>query len=173
VRFTLKTLLAAVSVAAVVCCVFFAMPFWLSLGILALFWFMAPAALIAGIVYGRGYGRAFSIGCVSAGGCVPIIYLYYAYAILLSGLDSIDLSDGEGAAGIKLAFAAFFILVGLSGLTSMGVRWLSLRWQRKAEPPRPPARPEYSVLQGRVTTIQMESTPVAAEPSADASVPSS
>jgi hypothetical protein len=170
VRFSLKTLLATVSVAAVVCCVFFALPYWLSFIILGLFWFLVPPALIAAIVYCRGYGRAFAIGCVSAGGCLPIVYLY----LLVSLFSSIDLpTDDNGAMVVKIALAAFSVVVGLSGLTGVGVRWLSLRSAKNAEAPRKPLPAEYSVLQGRVSTVPVESTSAAIEPQTDASVPSS
>jgi len=47
-RFTLKTLFVAVFVVGLVCCVFFAMPDWLSFSILALLSFPIPPVLIAG-----------------------------------------------------------------------------------------------------------------------------
>ena len=82
-RFTLKTLFVAILVSALICCVLFALPARLTLIVLSSLFFLAPPILIAGIVYGRGYGRAFSIGCVSAGGCLPIVYLYYAYGLAM------------------------------------------------------------------------------------------
>ena len=68
-RFSLKTLMAATSVTAVLCALFFALPGWLAVLILGSIGVFTPPALIAGIVYGRGFGRAFSIGCITAGGC--------------------------------------------------------------------------------------------------------
>lgn len=175
-RFSLKTLLATVCVTSVVCGIFFALPYWASLCILVLFWFLVPPTLIAGIVYGRGYGRAFCIGCISTGGCVPLLYMYMV-AIMFSGLDVLDELDAESAAGIKIAFAAATILVGISGFASVCVRWLSLRCSSEDTPrSSKPASKEYSVLQGRVTTMKMTSTPVASDSSAGevgASSPSS
>jgi hypothetical protein len=149
-RFTLKTLMAATLVAAILCCIFFTLPGWLAIVVLGFFWMLAPPALIAGIVYGRGYGRAFSIGCVSAGGCMPVLWLY-SLAIVADG-SGLSLSmDDESAAGMKIAFGLLFMLAGLSGLTSMIVRWASLRMQSRKE--LPSESPAYSVLQSRVTTV--------------------
>ena len=108
-RFTLKTLFAAVSVSALVCCIFFALPGWLSLSILGMLWFLAPSMLIAGIVYGRGYGRAFSIGCVSAGGCLPLVYLY-GLAIVANGWDWLESADDNSMLAGKIAIAIFTVL---------------------------------------------------------------
>jgi hypothetical protein len=119
--------------------------------------------LIAGIVYGRGYGRAFSIGCVSAGGCLPLIYIYGVMAILSSGGDWSGSVGDDSTLMIKIAFAVFTVLVGLSGLAAMAVRWFSLPVKKKAIKQTPSSPPEYSVLHGRVTAIQMESTPVEPE----------
>ena len=149
-QFTLKTLMAAVLVTALLCGVFFALPGWLSVLVLLFFWAMAPPALITGIVYGRGYGRAFSIGCVSTGGCVPLIWIYGSMiAVSLLGEGSIDLDD-ETTATAKIAFGVLFVLVGLSGLIGMAVRWLSLRMAPQEQSV---ATAPYSVLQSRVTVV--------------------
>lgn len=162
-RFTLKTLFVAIFVSALICCVFFALPGWLSVAVLGFLWLLAPPVLVAGIVYGHGYGRAFFIGCVSAGGCLPMIYLY-GYAFLLNDWDWFEGTDNESVLTVKIAVAVFFALVGLSGLAAMSVRWLSLRLKRKADECPPSDSKEYSLLHGRVSTIQMESTPVDPEP---------
>ena len=97
---------------------------------------------------------------------MPLLYIYYV-AALLSGIGWLDEIDDESATGIKIAFAVLTVLVGLSGFASVFVRWLALRCGGDASQSSSPDSKEYSVLQGRVTTIQMESTPVASEPSAD------
>jgi hypothetical protein len=167
-RFTLKTLFATVSVSALICCIFFALPGWLSLSILGLLWFLAPPVLIAGIVYGRGYGRAFSIGCVSAGGCLPLVY-FYGIALVANGWDWINSADDNSVLSMKIAVALFSVLMGLCGSAAMVVRWLSLRLNRSASAPEPSSPKEYSLLHGRVATIQMESTSVEPEPQESAS----
>jgi len=163
VRFTLKTLFVAVSAAALICCVFFALPGWLAVAILAFLWFLAPPVLIAGIVYGRGYARAFFIGCVSAGGCLPMVYLY-VFAAIWAEWDWFDRADNETALTAKIAVAVFSFLVSLSGLAAMSVRWLFLRLYGKTGEHQASTPKEYSLLHGRVATIQMESTPIAPEP---------
>lgn len=163
-RFTLKTLFVVVSVAAVLCCAFFALPGWLSLIVLGTLFSLVPPALIAGIVYGRGYGRAFSIGGISAGGCLPFIYLYYSFAFSMSYINGFDDLDDESVLGIRVVFAVILFLVCLGGLAAISVRWLSLRANRKAGKHRPASPGDYSLLHGRVSTIQMESTPIDPEP---------
>jgi hypothetical protein len=84
-------------------------------------------------------------------------------AILSSGLDWSGSIDEESASAIKLAFAIFSVLMGLSGLAVMTVRWLSLRTGKQAASQETGSPPEYSVLQARVTAMQMESTPLEPE----------
>ncbi|MDP6556227.1 MAG: hypothetical protein QGG71_16280 [Pirellulaceae bacterium] len=156
-RFSLKTMLTTISVAAVFCCIFFTLPSIVAIPLLGLIWMLAPPALIAGIVYGRGYGRAFSIGCVATGGVLPIIWLYstMAFAGAFADLTSLTV-DKETAIYVKLSFGATFVLMGMSGLTSMAVRWLSLRLaeQQPGPAPAPIQSPaDYAVLQRRVTTL--------------------
>lgn len=167
-RFTLKTLFAAVFVSALICGIFFALPGWLSLCVLGLMWFLAPSVLIAGIVYGRGYGRAFSIGCVSAGGCLPLVYMY-GVAIVASGWDGVMSVDDNGVLIMKVAVALFSVFIGLCGLAGMAVRWLSLRMNGNGNAKEPSSPKDYSLLHGRVATVQMESTPVEPEPQGSAS----
>lgn len=152
-RFTLKTMLAAVSAAALVCTVFFALPGMISLIVLGVFWMLLPAALVAGIVYGRGYGRAFSIGAVVTGGCMPMLWLYAMFSgfAIISDIDFAD-SGGEEVVILQIYFAVIFGCIAASGLVSMAVRWWSLR-QQSAATPVPAA---HSLLHGRVTTVELQ-----------------
>jgi len=170
-RFTLKTLFAVVSVAALICCVFFALPGWLSLTVLGLLAFLAPPVFIAGIVYGRGYGRAFCIGCVCAGGGLPLIYEYAGMCGLEIVLVDFEATDNDRVLSMQIAFGVVSVLIGLSGLAAVGVRWLCLRQNRTASESQSLSPAEYSFLHGRVSTIQMESTPVEPEPRGNASLP--
>jgi hypothetical protein len=74
----------------------------------------------------------------------------------------IELEDGS-VLGVQMAFAVVSVFVGLSGMTAVGVRWLSLRVTSKGDKQQTSSPPEYSVLHGRVATIQMESSPVELE----------
>jgi len=156
-RFSLKTMLTAISVAAVFCCIFFTLPALVAIVLLGLIWMLAPPALIAGIVYGRAYGRAFSIGCVATGGVLPILWLYSTmmFAGVFTDLSSLVI-DKDTAIYIKLCFGATFVLMGMSGLTGMIVRWLSLRMAAQQPVPAPAlthAPADYAVLHRRVTTL--------------------
>ena len=153
-RFSLKTLMAATTVTAVLCAVFFALPGWLALAIMGFFGAFAPPAVLAAIVYGRGYGRAFAIGCIAAGGCVPLLYMYASLLAvgILGDWSATSISfDDETALAARVTFGVFFIFIGLSGLTSMGVRWLSIKM---AEPETIAAAPQYSILQRRIATVE-------------------
>lgn len=155
-RFTLKTLMAAVTVTAVMCCIFFALPGFLAVPILGVFWLLTPPALIAGLVYGRGYGRAFAIGCISAGGCMPLLWLYSSFSVAgLAAAEFDDMSaivaDDGTTKAVRIACGVIFVVVGISGLTSMGVRWLSLKMSARDATVE---SPEYSVLQRRLTTVE-------------------
>ena len=156
-RFTLKTLLMTFSVAAVLCCIFFTLPPILAIPLLGLVWLLVPPALIAGIVYGRGYGRAFSIGCMATGGIFPVMWLYACVAFV-SALGNVNelIADSTTSVYVKLTFGATCLLMGLSGLTSMTVRWLSLRMAapQPVAAPTPSLTPaNYSVLQRRVSML--------------------
>jgi len=159
-RFTLKTLIAAISFAAVLCCIFFTLPAILVIPLLVLMWMMIPPALIAGIVYGRGYGRAFSIGCIACGGIFPVMWIYASMtmASLVTDWSNITI-DNEVGIYLKVAFGASCILMGLSGLSSMTVRWLSLKFSPAAVQAMPNRLPEeYSVIHRRLTTLPANPT---------------
>lgn len=155
-RFTLKTLLTTILVAAILCCVFFTLPALAAIAILGMLWLLAPPAIIAGIVYGRGYGRAFCIGCVSTGGIIPVAWMYASMMLfsVISELNSLAV-DAETAMYLKLGFAATMVLMGLSGLIAMAVRYASIRLAGQAElrAGQTAVPPEYSVLHRRVTTL--------------------
>jgi hypothetical protein len=117
-----------------------------------------PPALIAGIVYGRGYGRAFSIGCVAAGGSLPMIYLYIvAIAIGFSGLNDAAISFGDDVTlAVRIYSGILFAFVGFSGLTGMVVRWLS---PKMAGSEASNTGPQYSILQRRIATVEASIEP--------------
>ena len=118
-----------------------------------MFWSFTPPALIAGIVYGCGYGRAFSIGCIAAGASLPMIYIYViAIVVGLTGLDDISISlDDDTTLAIRIYSGILFVFIGMSGLTSMAVRWMSLKM---AAIPASKSLPEYSILQRRIATVE-------------------
>jgi hypothetical protein len=158
VRFTLRAVFLAVFVVAALCCLFFALPSFWSVGILFVVWLLAPAAMIAGIVYARGYVRAFCIGCVAAGGAVPMLY-FYMLATVLASVEIISVYDEY--ADVKYVYAVLTAAVAVSGLVSMGVCWLSLRRNRRKGSVEPTQPSPYMALHGRFQTFQIDTLPEA------------
>jgi hypothetical protein len=109
--------------------------------------------MIAGIVYGRGYVRAFCIGCVAAGGVVPMLY-FYMLATVLGSFEIVILDDEY--TGIKFLYAVLTAAVAAAGLVSMGVRWLSLRHTRPKTTAKKPQPPTYMALHGRFQPFQVD-----------------
>lgn len=171
-RFTMKTMMVATIVASVICAIFFALPGWLSVCMIGLFWLFAPPVLIAGLVYGRGYGRAFCVGCVSTGGCLPILYLYLLMA-MFSGFEVFEaIADEETAAFVKIYSGVIFVLIGMSGLLAMSVRWFSLRMAKSTQQASGIAAP-YTVIHGRVSAGTLESETYSPDAGVAATSPSS
>ena len=129
-RFSLLSMILLTAVAGGLCCVFFALPPVMTL--IALFMVtmtVIPAAAVSGLIYGKGYRRAFSIGVLASMSWLliglPIVSIY----ILASLLDSPEFvsPDSEPFNWIKLLFAVAYVTAFCGGLLSMGIRWLCLR----------------------------------------------
>ncbi|MEQ8791844.1 MAG: hypothetical protein RIC55_36645 [Pirellulaceae bacterium] len=140
--FHLKTLFIAVTVTAILLGIFFALPLNISQFVCGAISVMAPAGFVAWIVYGRGYGRAFAIGCTSAsavllfslglGTLLFVQTMQFGAASIGSPLVVIgEIPDAEAAinrwAILFTPYPLAFGLVVVSGGLSVLVRWLSLR----------------------------------------------
>lgn len=131
-QFSIRALLAVILAVAHLCCVFFTLPDWLSPIVLAVLTFaVVPAALVSGVVYGRGSGRAFSIGAITPLACFVVSLFGYAMLGVLSvGGDLFSSADGsEVTVPIKIAFGIVSGGVAAAGFASAAVRWLCLRGQ--------------------------------------------
>lgn len=135
-RFRLKTLFLITSLVAVVCGVLFALPEWLSCLVLVAFVMVSPAALVAGIIYGRGARRAFAIGFLACGGWALFGMPYYLVVTFSDGIDGIMEIDSPTALMIKIAFVAYYGFLSLSGLVSIGIRRLCYQGRNGIRPPR-------------------------------------
>lgn len=158
-QFSLKTLMAVVAAVAVVCGVFFGIPDIACFIVSAVVILLIPPALIAGIVYGRGSGRAFSIGALAAGGCLPLITLYLGVYLFQGMWELWDSPDIEDAIVFKITLAIYFGLVGLSGVVSLVIRSVSIRLQRVESKNTVATEIDThlsnKVLHGRVTTERL------------------
>ena len=97
---------------------------------------VSPAALVAGIIYGRGARRAFAIGCLAAGGWVLFGVPYFLMFAFSDGFDQVTNIDAETAMNFKIAFVAYYGFLSLSGLVSVGVRRLCYQGRNGIRPPR-------------------------------------
>jgi hypothetical protein len=90
-----------------------------------------PAALVSGVVYGRGSGRAFSIGAIAPLACFVVSLFGYAMLGVLSVGEDLFSStdDSEAIVSIKIAFGIVWGAVATAGFASVAVRWLCLRGQ--------------------------------------------
>ena len=124
-RFSLRALMMLTLLAAVVCGAFFALPGIWSVMVLGAVVTVLPGALVSGICFGRGYARAFAMGCLAVAWAPALYHLYMVVVLAAEGSDFMDIADGmEEATSLKIAYAVLFSLISLSGLLSVGVRWL-------------------------------------------------
>ncbi len=134
-RFRLKTIFILTLAIAIACMVFFTLPGWLCLIVLASVAMVTPAALVAGIIYGRGARRALAIGCLVSGGwalwLTPILF----FSVVAGGSIDIDI-DADEPAIFKVAFVAYYGMLFVGGLVSVGVRRLCYQGRNGIRPPR-------------------------------------
>lgn len=125
-RYSIKSLLLVTFFVSLACCVLFALPELVRTIILCMVMFLAPAAMIAWIVYGDGYGRAFAIGCTTSMGL-----LFSAFMVPeIAGhgvLESFTYGMGGEGEAFKIVFVVVCTLIMLSGGTSMVVRRILIR----------------------------------------------
>jgi hypothetical protein len=115
--------------AGAVSMVCFVVPDWFAFYVLMLVGLITPPALVSGIVYGRGYVRAFAIGALIS---ATWLFTYISYDIpyrLLSGdtVNVVIFSYVKDLTRFKIGFAIHCLMTTLSGLTAVGVRWMCLR----------------------------------------------
>ena len=125
-QFSLRTMLLLTGVVAALCSAVFAGPTWLRI-FLAFFplwgW---PAALIAAIVYSRGYPRVFCIAalspCVLSNLAICLMIGYFSVGMTPSGI-----SYEMGSTELLCCWAFFSALFGLSvccGLLGILAKWV-------------------------------------------------
>lgn len=131
-RFRLKTIFIITFAVAIACMVFFTFPDWLSLIVLACVAMLSPAAIVAGIIYGRGAKRAFAVGCLVSGGWALWLTPILCYAAIAGESISFD----DEFVTFKVAFAVYYGVLLLGGSVSIGVRRLCYQGRNGIRPPR-------------------------------------
>jgi hypothetical protein len=121
-QYNLKTLLAVMLAACILTWLFFVLPGEIGFMVLLCGMLIVPSAVLAGILYFRGYPQAFAIGCVP-----PLLFL--GAFMWLEGpvfrMRGDDLED-------KLAILICLLVVVAAGAASAGVRWLAVWSQQPA-----------------------------------------
>ncbi len=121
-QFSLKTLMGSITLAAVFFALIFAVPDVVACLVFLAGLLLLLPALVAGTVYGRGYGRAFCIGCLLPFGGFLIMGLnQYLIMVLYALTDEMDW-DAETSGYLKIVLAGFWVWGFLSGATGVAVR---------------------------------------------------
>ncbi|HEY2881236.1 MAG TPA: hypothetical protein VGJ15_02355 [Pirellulales bacterium] len=175
-RFSLRALLAVTCVAAAVCCLYFVVPNVVAIPVIILLMILAPAALTAGIVYGRRYQRAFCIGGLTSCSWVPF---YFGLMALILSQNSVSEWDAfvtqldDLILALKILLMVEYIFVLAAGMLAVAVRrWLLRNGQKSSSPsdrfgrdleklptiaiePRDKAE-LYAILQGQISAAPTE-----------------
>ena len=132
-RFSLRSLLFATALVAVICGVFVLPGGWPILVLPPLLLILLAGAA-AGAVFGASHGRAFCIGYLAAGSwiavCAGVFLAFCVFLELPRGVRNTvlgDSLDSEDLMVAKVALAAYFVTNLLGGLAAVGVRWTCLR----------------------------------------------
>lgn len=119
-RFSLRTLLVGVTLAAIYCGVLFGLPASIANVVLAVLSVVLPSFIVGGIVYSREAWRAFWIGC-AAGGLPLGLYLNLGVVLpMYSGLD--DSNDWY-----RYLMATWHGAIVVNGIIVVAVRWICTR----------------------------------------------
>ena len=114
-QFSLKALMIAMLVAAILCAILFSFPRWLTTLLLFFVASLLPAVLVTTIVYGECEQRVFAIGAATT---YLVMYLNPAFGNSpFRQLSGFRLHDGP------LEFLLFLVLLCASG-------WISVRFRR-------------------------------------------
>jgi len=126
-KFSLRSLLALTGIVAVLCCLFFVMPAPAVVIVIGVSVLSLPVILVAAIVYGRGYVRAFAIGSISWWGCLSFGLMYLPMMVLGGANSDTFESAIEAVVEIKTAFAILLGIMLWAGSLAVIVRWVCLK----------------------------------------------
>jgi hypothetical protein len=121
-QYNLKTLLLVMLGVCVLTWFFFVLPGEISAIVLVCLMVIVPSAVVAGLLYFRGYPQAFAIGCV------PPILLVSVF-LFFEGPRRWRFGPGDDLEG-KIAMLICLIVIMAAGATSAGVRWLAV-WSQQ------------------------------------------
>jgi len=165
-QFNIRTLLALMVAASVLCGVIFAAPPIVATPILIGLLWISPSLWINGIIYGRGAWRPFFIGGTIAGLVPHLASLYFsvmAVAALFEGDGWTELFEANERFP-NLYVAATFLAPGpfslLGGLVGVWTWWMFQPARAQSATMQPtiesPKVDEYVIVSGRLTTTPVE-----------------
>src|SRR6476660_3640608 len=131
-HFRLRTLFIATAVTAALVWIFYVPPQWLGLLAIYLIYALLPAAIVAGIVFHRGYWQAFFVGMAPWAVLVIFCYTVQAFpfvAVSWPFIGDLWSSDPEQLFVDKALLAASIMLEIASGLVGIGIRWWAIKAQ--------------------------------------------
>jgi hypothetical protein len=144
-QFSIRAILALTLVCGGICGLMFGVPDeYVAYGLLAP-WAVLPGALIALLVYGRGYVRAFAIGAMP-------IAIPSSMCALFVCLEAGSMS-AESAQTMRIIFVVGAAIVFLAGTTSAAIRWVLL--------PRATVRPAKAQAEAPTGAISPEQSELA------------
>jgi hypothetical protein len=123
-QYKLKTLMLVMLGVCVFTWLFFVLPGEIGFIVLLCGMLIVPSAVIAGILYFRGYPQAFAIGCVP-----PLLLL--GLFLLAEGPRMFRFGPGDDLEE-KLTIVICLAVVLAAGAASAGVRWLAV-WSQQPQ----------------------------------------
>ena len=127
-QFNIRSLMILTAAVAVIVWVLFAPPQIVGTLVLLGICLMVPTTVLSGIIYQRGYWRAFFIGAAPATAGLFLSLSVFVFDAMEDG-DWLEIfvQDSNNAVEMKLALAPPLALIALSGLTGMAIRWWANR----------------------------------------------
>jgi hypothetical protein len=123
-QYTLRTLFALTTAAAISCAIFFGLPAWVSAVAAVCVIVSMPGVLTVMLIYGRGYTRTFCIGALfPAGACLSPVASYYSFQIVVQLLNEV-MDSVETNIAVLVFLNVYFAVVLGNGPLAVGVRRL-------------------------------------------------
>ena len=146
-QYNIRTLMLVMLGVCIFTWLFFVLPGEIGMIVLMCGMMVVPSAVLAGILYFRGYPQAFAIGCV------PPLLLYGMF-LVFEGPGPFRLGDDLED---KLFIVVCLLVVMVAGAASAGIRWLAVWSQLPA--PQPKTFPGIPIEAPRATPRPMNPEP--------------
>lgn len=143
-QFSLRAMLALMTLSALACGALFAAPLRVGIPIVGISLFVfAPTVLAIVVIYGNGYTRTFAIGALVPIGVLALTYSPYVLYIFVQPTEFVDDSIVTRLM-VAACLGGGLVVLAINGGVAMLARWLLERSQNRggAEPQtRPPDSP--------------------------------